>query len=121
MCIRDRRNAGRSSRTGRGCCGPLVSSLVSVGLSRRAAPSCAGLSGAIFLVGEGLSGLTFLILITRFPAQREPMAGVYTKKNFHDYGKLARAGRKVGHLTVCADSPADLEAKIAAVRALLEA
>lgn len=46
------------------------------------------LYGAIFLVGEGLSGLTFLILITRFLAQREPMAGVYTKKNFHDYGKL---------------------------------
>ncbi|MBZ0090460.1 MAG: hypothetical protein K8H90_08795 [Thermoanaerobaculia bacterium] len=46
------------------------------------------LYGAIFLVGEGLSGLTFLILITRFLARREPMAGVYTKKNFHDYGKL---------------------------------
>jgi len=46
------------------------------------------LYGAIFLVGQALSGLTFLILMTRFLAQLEPMAGVYTRKNFHDYGKL---------------------------------
>jgi 5-(carboxyamino)imidazole ribonucleotide synthase len=41
--------------------------------------------------------------------------------HFHDYGKVARAGRKVGHLTVCADSAGDLEAKIIEVQALLEA
>ena len=46
------------------------------------------LYGAIFLTGQALSGLTFLILMTRFLAQRAPMAEVYSKKNFHDYGKL---------------------------------
>ena len=46
------------------------------------------LYGAIFLVGQALGGLTFLILMTRFLARREPMAEVYSKRNFHDWGKL---------------------------------
>ncbi|MBI3203193.1 MAG: 5-(carboxyamino)imidazole ribonucleotide synthase [Myxococcales bacterium] len=40
--------------------------------------------------------------------------------HLHDYGKLPRARRKVGHVTLCGDSPADLEAKIAEALTLLE-
>lgn len=37
----------------------------------------------------------------------------------HDYGKSARAGRKVGHINVLADTDADLADRISAVEALL--
>lgn len=40
--------------------------------------------------------------------------------HLHDYGKLPRARRKLGHVTLCGASPADLEAKIAEALALLE-
>jgi hypothetical protein len=46
------------------------------------------LYGAIFLVGQGMGALTFLILVTRFLSRHAPMAEVYSRKNFHDYGKL---------------------------------
>ncbi len=46
------------------------------------------LYGAIFLVGQALGGLTFLILTSRFLAQRAPMSAVLARRNFHDYGKL---------------------------------
>ena len=32
--------------------------------------------------------------------------------HWHDYGKTARAGRKVGHATICADSPAQLSERL---------
>ena len=32
--------------------------------------------------------------------------------HLHDYGKAPRAGRKVGHATLCADSPAELAARL---------
>ena len=37
----------------------------------------------------------------------------------HSYGKTARPGRKVGHVTVTADSVAELESRLAAARAAL--
>lgn len=46
------------------------------------------LYGAIFLTGQGLSGLTFLILATAFLKRREPMGDVLAKRYFHDFGKL---------------------------------
>ncbi len=46
------------------------------------------LYGAIFLTGQALGGLTFLILVSGFLKRRDPMAGVFVKKDFHDFGKL---------------------------------
>ena len=40
--------------------------------------------------------------------------------HWHDYGKSPRAGRKVGHATVRADSPAELAAALRGVGAALE-
>ena len=40
--------------------------------------------------------------------------------HWHDYGKSSRAGRKVGHATVRADSPAELAAALQRVGAALE-
>ncbi len=57
--------------------------------------------------------------IGRMPSTASVMA--IGGAHLHDYGKSPRAQRKVGHVTVCADSPADLEAKITEVQALLEA
>ena len=37
--------------------------------------------------------------------------------HLHDYGKSPRAGRKLGHVTVVADDPNDLHARVEAVRA----
>lgn len=39
--------------------------------------------------------------------------------HLHDYGKAPRARRKVGHLTLRAGSPEELEVKIARARELL--
>lgn len=39
--------------------------------------------------------------------------------HWHDYGKLARPGRKVGHATVCASSVATLASRLASVAATL--
>lgn len=46
------------------------------------------LYGAIFLTGQGLSGLIFLILVSVFLRQREPMSNVFARRYFHDFGKL---------------------------------
>ena len=35
--------------------------------------------------------------------------------HWHDYGKSPRAGRKVGHATLCADDPLDLAATLARI------
>jgi len=37
---------------------------------------------------------------------------------FHDYGKTPRPGRKVGHVTVVADTPAELDARLAQLLAI---
>lgn len=39
--------------------------------------------------------------------------------HLHDYGKAPRAGRKVGHLTLCASDPETLAERVNAARALL--
>lgn len=39
--------------------------------------------------------------------------------HYHDYGKEVRPGRKVGHITITAHTPEELEARITAVSALL--
>jgi 5-(carboxyamino)imidazole ribonucleotide synthase len=44
---------------------------------------------------------------------REPDA------HWHDYGKEPRAGRKVGHATVCARSSAELSERLARIAAAL--
>jgi 5-(carboxyamino)imidazole ribonucleotide synthase len=37
------------------------------------------------------------------------------RAHWHDYGKSPRAGRKVGHATLCADSPAQMRERLARV------
>ena len=37
------------------------------------------------------------------------------RSHWHDYGKSPRAGRKVGHATLCADSPSELAGRLARV------
>ena len=44
--------------------------------------------GAIFLAGSAIAAMTFLILVVTYLAGREPMARVYTKKRFLDFGTL---------------------------------
>jgi len=46
------------------------------------------LYGLWFFTGSGLSGLTFVILISHYLTERQPMADVFSKDHFHDYGKL---------------------------------
>ena len=46
------------------------------------------LYGAIFLSGSAIAALTFLILVANFLVQRQPMAGVFSSKRFHDFGTL---------------------------------
>jgi len=41
--------------------------------------------------------------------------------HLHRYGKTPRPGRKVGHVTVTGADPAELDARVAAVRAVLPA
>jgi 5-(carboxyamino)imidazole ribonucleotide synthase len=38
--------------------------------------------------------------------------------HLHRYGKAPRPGRKVGHVTVTADDPAELETRLARLRQL---
>jgi 5-(carboxyamino)imidazole ribonucleotide synthase len=40
---------------------------------------------------------------------------VEPRAHWHDYGKSPRAGRKVGHATLCADTPAELRERLARV------
>lgn len=46
------------------------------------------LYGAIFVAGQALAGLTFLILVTRFLATRDVLGRAVARQDFHDYGKL---------------------------------
>jgi len=46
------------------------------------------LYGAIFLAGGGIAALTFLILVANRLLASEAMAGVLTRKRFHDFGTL---------------------------------
>jgi len=47
--------------------------------------------GFLFLAGQGLSGLSFTIIIASFLSRRQPMAGVFKPNHFQDYGKLTLA------------------------------
>jgi hypothetical protein len=46
------------------------------------------LYGGIFVAGQALAAMTFVILINNWLRQREPMGAVFGRKLFHDYGKL---------------------------------
>jgi len=46
------------------------------------------LYGAIFVAGEALAGMTFIILVANWLRQRAPMDAIFGRKLFHDYGKL---------------------------------
>jgi 5-(carboxyamino)imidazole ribonucleotide synthase len=50
---------------------------------------------------------------------RDAILGV-TGAHLHDYGKASRAGRKVGHVTVTADSVEERDRRLAAVRAVTD-
>jgi hypothetical protein len=47
--------------------------------------------GFLFLAGQGLSGLSFTIIVASFLSRRQPMAGVFKANHFQDYGKLTLA------------------------------
>ncbi len=47
--------------------------------------------GVWLLGGHGISALAFLIVVTGWLVKREPMAAVYRKVHFHDWGKLMLA------------------------------
>jgi 5-(carboxyamino)imidazole ribonucleotide synthase len=40
--------------------------------------------------------------------------------HWHDYGKLPRAGRKLGHITLCAVSQQQFDERLAQLEALLQ-
>jgi hypothetical protein len=46
------------------------------------------LYGGIFVAGEALAAMTFLILVASWLRARAPMNAIYGRKLFHDYGKL---------------------------------
>lgn len=46
------------------------------------------LYGGIFVAGEALAGMTFVILVMVWLGRREPMEAVIRRKLYHDYGKL---------------------------------
>lgn len=53
-----------------------------------------------------------------------PQAGIATDAELawlHDYGKAPRPGRKLGHITIVADNPAQREREIARIREILVA
>ncbi|MEO8803700.1 MAG: 5-(carboxyamino)imidazole ribonucleotide synthase [Rudaea sp.] len=56
---------------------------------------------------------TMLNWIGELPDARDVLAQSHA--HWHDYGKTARAGRKVGHATICADSPAQLRSRLEGV------
>jgi len=49
------------------------------------------LFGFMFVVGHGVAGFSFIILVALYLAGREPMRGHLRPKHFHDYGKLLLA------------------------------
>ncbi|MCZ6508679.1 MAG: hypothetical protein O7A04_11625 [Acidobacteria bacterium] len=49
------------------------------------------LYGVMFVVGQGVAGFSFIILIGLYLAQHEPMREHLQPRHFHDYGKLLLA------------------------------
>jgi hypothetical protein len=49
------------------------------------------LFGMMFVVGHGVAGFSFIILVALYLAQREPMSEHLLPRHFHDYGKLLLA------------------------------
>jgi hypothetical protein len=47
--------------------------------------------GLLFMAGQGLNAIAFLILLTVLMSNRKPMADVITPRHLHDLGKLALA------------------------------
>ena len=47
--------------------------------------------GFLFLAGQGLSALSFTIIMASFLSRRQPMATVFKPSHFQDYGKLTLA------------------------------
>jgi hypothetical protein len=46
------------------------------------------LYGGIFVAGQALAAMTFVILVNNWLRQRDPMGAVLSRHLFHDYGKL---------------------------------
>ncbi|MEO8276518.1 MAG: hypothetical protein ABI639_09875 [Thermoanaerobaculia bacterium] len=46
------------------------------------------LYGAIFVAGAALAAMTFIILVATWLREREPMDAIFSRRLFHDYGKL---------------------------------
>jgi hypothetical protein len=44
--------------------------------------------GLLFIVGQGLAMLAFMVGVTTWLSRREPLSHVVTEKHFHDLGKL---------------------------------
>ncbi|MDH3403310.1 MAG: hypothetical protein OES32_10230 [Acidobacteriota bacterium] len=49
------------------------------------------LFGVMFVVGHGVAGFSFVILVALYLSQREPMREHLQPRHFHDYGKLLLA------------------------------
>ncbi len=49
------------------------------------------LYGVMFVVGQGVSALAFVILVALYLSRREPLADQLKPRHFHDYGKLLLA------------------------------
>ena len=68
---------------------------------------------------DGPGGVSMMFnIVGRAPASREILA--IPGARLHMYGKAERAGRKLGHVTLCADTFAGLQRRAAAVRSVLE-
>ncbi|MDE1885809.1 MAG: ATP-grasp domain-containing protein, partial [Xanthomonadaceae bacterium] len=57
-----------------------------------------------------LASSVMLNFIGELPDARAVLAE--PRAHWHDYGKTPRPGRKVGHATLCADSPAELRERL---------
>ncbi|MBL8114080.1 MAG: hypothetical protein JNK60_14465 [Acidobacteria bacterium] len=44
--------------------------------------------GLYFVIGQGIAGMAFTILMCKFLSKLEPLAKRFSTENFHDYGKL---------------------------------
>ncbi|MBS0569949.1 MAG: 5-(carboxyamino)imidazole ribonucleotide synthase [Proteobacteria bacterium] len=62
---------------------------------------------------RALGASVMLNFIGALPDARAVLAE--PRAHWHDYGKVPRAGRKVGHATLCADTPAQLREPLARV------
>lgn len=49
------------------------------------------LFGIMFVIGHGVAGFAFIILVALYLSQREPMRQHLQRRHFHDYGKLLLA------------------------------